>query len=133
MESSLFPIASGNIFTADENFAVFGKFEFVAGENLADGALRRAKRMIQTDQRRGLGHAIALNDGVAKSSEKSFAERREGGATGDKSPKLQSEPSVNAPEHPGAAEKGQSFRGKVPIPKRIAAAQIAKFLKHGVD
>ena len=133
MDSSLFPIASGNIFTADKNLAVFGKLEFTARENLADGALRRAKRMIQTDQRRGLGHAIALNDGIAKSFEKSFAERREGGATGDKSPELQSEPSVNPPEHPGAAEKGQSFRRKVHIPKRIAAAQISKFLKHGVD
>src|SRR2546421_295662 len=63
MDSSLFPIASGNIFTADKNLAVFGKLEFTARENLADGALRR----------------------------------------------------------------------KVQIPKRIAAAQISKFLKHGVD
>src|SRR6266566_1294543 len=133
MDSSLFPIARGNIFTADKNLAVFGKLEFTARENLADGALHRAKRMIQTDQRRGLGQAIALNDGIAKSFEKSFAERREGGATGDKSPELQSEPSVNPPEHPGAAEKGQSFRRKVHIAKRIAAAQISKFLKHGVD
>src|SRR5437762_10561329 len=107
MDSSLFPIASGNIFTADKNLAVFGRLEFTARENLADGALRRAKRMIQTDQRRGLGHAIALNDGIAKSFEKSFAERREGGTTLDNYPELQSEPSEILEVHQCAAENGQ--------------------------
>src|SRR5690242_2830498 len=64
---ALFPIAAGNVFTTNQDFAISGELEFAARQNLADGPLRRAKRVIQADERSGLRHAVALNNGIAHS------------------------------------------------------------------
>src|SRR4029077_12809131 len=48
---SLFPVAAGNIFATNEDFAVFSELEFAARKDFAHGTLRRAKRVIQADQR----------------------------------------------------------------------------------
>src|SRR4029077_13951612 len=50
------PVAGGDIFATNEDFAVFGEFELAAGENFADGALGGAERMIEADEGGGFGH-----------------------------------------------------------------------------
>src|SRR5713101_6807346 len=101
-ESSLFPVAAGNIFTADENFAVFGELKLTAREDFADRSFRRAKRMIQTDQRSRLRHAVALNNGITHALEEvlGFIQKRR--ATGDHRPKLPPKTAMNAAKHPYA-------------------------------
>ena len=36
---TLFPIAAGNVFTANQDFAIFGELAFAPRQNLADGPL----------------------------------------------------------------------------------------------
>ena len=114
------PVARGDIFAADENFAVFGELEFAAGQDFADGALRRAKRMIEADQRSGFGHAVALDDGVADALEEFFRGGGERGAAGDEGPEFPAEAAVNAAEEPGAAEEFPTVGGSERTIERIS-------------
>src|SRR6202171_5053857 len=108
-KSSLLPVAAGNIFAADENFAIFGEPKFTARENFADRAFRGAKRVIQADQRCCLRHAIALNNGITHALEKVLGFIRKRCATGNESPKLPAKAAVDAAKHPGALEKFPAF------------------------
>ncbi len=67
---SLLPITAGNIFAADEDFAVFGELEFAARQDSADRSFRGAKGMIQADQRGCFRHPVTLNNGIAHAFEK---------------------------------------------------------------
>src|SRR5260370_31058707 len=100
MESSLFPVTAGDIFTAHEDFAVFGDLEFAVRENLTDRAFRRAKRVIQAYQRGGLRQAVALNNGITQSLEEVLGFIRKGRTTGNQCPKLPAKPAVASVERP---------------------------------
>src|SRR5260370_5023623 len=102
MESSLFAVTAGDIFTAHEDFAVFGDLEFAVRENLTDRAFRRAKRVIQAYQRGGLRQAVALNNGITQSLEEVLGFIRKCCATGDQCPELPAQAAVDLAKHPGA-------------------------------
>src|SRR5216684_3577639 len=104
-DCSLFPIAAGDIVAPDEDFAILGELELTARQNLADRALRRAKRVIQADQGGGLRHAVALNNGVAHALEKILSFIRESCAAGNQRPEFPAKAAVDAAKHPGALEK----------------------------
>src|SRR5437879_3832174 len=106
---TLFPIAAGNVFTADENFAIFGELEFAARQYLANGPLRCAKRVIQADERSRLRHAVTLNNGIAQKLEKVFSFVRKGCAARNGRPEFPAKAPVDLAKHPGALEKFSTF------------------------
>src|SRR5260370_24478631 len=102
MESSLFPVTAGDIFTAHEDFAVFGDLEFAVRENLTDRAFRRAKRVIQAYQRGGLRQAVALNNGLTQSLEEVLGFILKCCATRGQCAELPTHAAVDLAKHPGA-------------------------------
>ncbi len=109
-QSTIFPISCRDISAAHQNFSVFRQLEFPPRQNLSNAALRRPKRVIQTDQRRRLRHAVALHDGIPKSLEKQFRLARKRRASTNKRPESPAEHSVNAPKNPRAFQKRPAFR-----------------------
>src|SRR5260370_40223163 len=101
MESSLFPVTAGDIFTAHEDFAVFGDLEFAVRENLTDRAFRRAKRVIQAYQRGGLRQAVALNSGITQSLEGGLGFIRKGCTTRGPCPERPPTPAAGSAQQPG--------------------------------
>ena len=87
-KSALLPIARGNIFAADQNFAVRPEPEFAAGKNFADRSFCCAKGSIQADERSGFRHAVALHHGVADAFEEILGFRGKRGAAGDERPEF---------------------------------------------
>src|SRR5260370_4425513 len=81
----------------------------MARKNFADRACRRAKRVIQTDQRGGLRHPVALYNGVTHALEKILGFIRKRCAAGDKCPKLPAKTAMDSAKHPGALEKFSAF------------------------
>src|SRR4030095_6158905 len=59
-------VAGGDVFAADENLAVVGDAYLDALNRRADRALARLERVIERDDRRGLGESVALDDREAK-------------------------------------------------------------------
>src|SRR5260221_5004458 len=108
-QSTIFPISCRDISAAHQNFSVFRQLEFPPRQNLSNAALRRPKRVIQTDQRRRLRHAVALHDGIPKSLEKQFRLARKRRASTNKRPESPAEHSVNAPKNPRAFQKRPAF------------------------
>src|SRR5712691_10191270 len=109
LQCSGLPIACGDVFTSHEDFAIFRQPEFAARKNLADGALRRTKRMIEADQRCRLRHAVTLDNGISHALEKILRLTRQRRASGKESPELPAEPAMDAAKHPGAAKKFPVF------------------------
>src|SRR6266850_7754103 len=102
---TFFPVGSGNVFAADQDFAVLVKFEFAAGKNFSNRAFRCAERMVEADQRRGFGHSVALNDGITHAFEKIFGVIRKRRAAGDERPEFPAEAAVDAAKHPATPEE----------------------------
>ena len=71
------PIAGGNIFAANQNFALRADFHFQAGKQFADGSFSEAKGMIQADEGGGFGHAVTLDHRVAETIPKGFDSARQ--------------------------------------------------------
>ena len=55
------PVASGDSAAAHQDFTVFGELDFASIQHLADGSLSQPERVIDADDRSGLGQAIALD------------------------------------------------------------------------
>ena len=108
LESPTLPITCGDVFSPHENFAVVGQLEFAARKNLAHRTFRRTERMIQADERRGFGHSVSLNDGVAHSLEETFRVIRKRRATGEESPEFPAKTAMDAPKHPRAPKEFSS-------------------------
>ena len=100
-----------HVFAAYQNFAVFREAELASGQHFADRSLRGAKRMVEADERCGLGHPVALHDRVADTAEKFFRFGRERRSTRNERPKFPAKAPVNATEFPGAAKKFLAVRG----------------------
>src|SRR5262249_4237911 len=94
------PITCGDVLAAYQNFAVVRQPEFTPGQNLADGALRRAKRMIEADERSRFGHTVTLHHGIADSLKKILGVRCKRGTAANESPKLPPQAPVNAAKAP---------------------------------
>src|SRR2546421_5767415 len=107
---TLFPIAAGNVFTANQDFAIFGELAFAARQNLAHGPLRRAKRVIQADERSRLRHAVALNNGIAHRLKKILSFVRKSCPAGNERPEFPAKAPVDSAKHPGALEKFSALR-----------------------
>src|SRR4029077_5445781 len=105
LQRALLPVAAGDIFSAHEDLPVIRQPEFATRQHFADGALRGAKRMIEADKRRCLGHAVTLHHRVTNTLEELFRFRGERRSAGDERPEFPAEAAMDAPEHPGAAEK----------------------------
>src|SRR6266446_2499870 len=105
-----FPVGSGNVLAADQDFAVLGEFEFAAGKDFSNRAFRCAEWMIEADQRRGLGHSVALNDGVTHAVEEILGVIRKRRTAGDERPEFPAEAAMNAAKHPGTPEEFPALR-----------------------
>src|SRR6266849_7970619 len=66
--------------------------------------------MIEANERGGLRHAVALNDGITHALEKVLGFIRKRRTTGDKGPKLPAKAAVDSAKHPGAPEKFSALR-----------------------
>ena len=78
----LVPVAGKDGRAANQEFAIFGKFEFDIGQRLADGAHAVRCGIVEGDHRRSFGEAVALPHGNAGGGEplrRVDAERRAAG------------------------------------------------------
>src|SRR6266481_3290476 len=110
LRCTFFPVGTGNVFAADQDFAVLGEFEFAAGKNFSNRAFRCAERMVEADQRRGFGHSVALNDGVTHALEEILGVIRKRRTAGDERPEFPAEAAMNAAKHPGTPEEFPALR-----------------------
>src|SRR6266571_4934 len=99
----IFEVAARHVFAAHENFAVVCNAHFDACDRRADRSLARLERVIERDDRRGFGEAVALNNGEADAPPELFEVRRQRRRTDDKGPELQAECRVDAPVPPPPA------------------------------
>ena len=61
-------VALGDVVAADEDLAVLGDLHLDAGDRLADRSAARLERMVERDDGRGLGQAVALHHEEAEAS-----------------------------------------------------------------
>ena len=85
----LLPCGARNSFAANQNFAVVGDAHFAPGHHFADAAAGRLEGMVQTDQRRRFGHAVALHNREAETQPELLRLGIERRAATDKGPELQ--------------------------------------------
>src|SRR2546429_6531468 len=78
----------GDAFSTDENLTVVVNTNLHAWEYFADRSPRRTKRMIQANERSGLGHSVSLNHGVSQAVPKRFVLLRQSGSAANKRPKF---------------------------------------------
>src|SRR4029077_9012903 len=134
LKTSLLPVTARDIFTANEDFSVFGDFEFAAGENFPDGAVGGVEGMVETDERSGFRHTVALYHRVTETLEKKLAFGTERGSAGDECPEAKTEKAVNAAEAPGAVKEGLRFCGGIISFEPMApAARIDFAFESGTD
>ena len=60
------PISRRNVLPAHQNLSVLGQFHFLTTQYFADGAAPLLERVVNADERRRLGHAVALNHGESE-------------------------------------------------------------------
>ena len=89
-------VAAGHVLAADEDLAVLGDLHFDAGDRLADRPRERVKRVIERDDRRGLGEAVALDDHEAEPPPERLELGIERRRADDDRPELEAEHAVDA-------------------------------------
>ena len=118
------PVAGGDAVSAHQDFAAFAKLDFAPRENLSDGALPDAERVIDADERSGFRQPVSLNHGIAHAAEKGFRPGGKRRAPREKCPELPSELAVDAAEFPGAPKEffafgGAEFRVELLVPSAV--------------
>src|SRR5207245_8448733 len=94
------PVSGRNIFAAHQNFSVLGQLHFLAGHHATDRAMSQFEWMIDADERRGFGHAIALNHRKTEPPPKFFGFGIQRCTAGDERPELPPEHSMNTAKLP---------------------------------
>src|SRR4029077_16980460 len=102
-------IAGRDSSTAHQDFAVFREFDFASVQHFADGTLSQAEGVIDADERRGFGQAVALNHGVAQAVPEFLGRAVEGCAAGDESPEFPAKLAPDAAKGPPAAQEVLAF------------------------
>ena len=98
-------VAGRDVLAAHEDLAVGGDLHLDAGDRLADRSLLGAERMIQGDDRRGFGQAVALNDGEPELAPERLELAVERRRADDERPELPAEQPVHAAVAPPAHEE----------------------------
>ena len=84
-------VAGRDVLAAHEDLAVGGDLHLDAGDRLADRSLLRAERMIQRDDRRRLGQAVALDHDEPELAPERFELGLERRGADDERPELPAE------------------------------------------
>ncbi len=95
-------IAFRDVVAPDEDLAVLGDLHLDAGNGLADRSLAGAEGVIQADDRRRLGEAVALDHHEAEPAPELLERRIERRGADDEAPELQPEEPVRAAIPPPA-------------------------------
>ena len=122
-------VRGGDIFAAHQDFAVLVHTNFHAGENFADGAFRGTERMIEADERSGLGHAVTLNHGISQAVPECFHLFGEGGASGNERPEFPAQKRMDFAESPPAREEMLILGAReifVEVPGAVVAFHLAQ-------
>src|ERR1700757_707142 len=107
---SLGPGSGGNHRTPDEYFPVRPDLDLAPRKRLANGAARHVKRMIEGDERGGLGHSIALHHHKAEPVPELFDGWRQSPAARNEGPEFQAEGVMHTPESPPPFPRGDISR-----------------------
>src|SRR6266704_2395380 len=140
----VFPVSRRNVLAAHQIFAILGQFHFLPRQYLADRAAALLERVVDADERRSLGHAIALNHGESEPLPEPLGVRIERCATRNKGPELPTEHVMNRAKRPPAAEKisagrrGNRFLKSIQFSSRLEVAldlfpQRIESARHGDD
>ena len=106
-------VAGRDVVAADEDLAVGRDLHLHAADRRADRALRRAQRMVERDDRRRLGEAVALHDEEAELAPERFELRIERRGAADDAPELPAEQPMDvavAPPAPRPVLAGERIR-----------------------
>jgi hypothetical protein len=95
-------VAAGDVLALDENLPVVRDPDLDAANRLADGAAGGVERVIQRDDRGGLGQAVALYDEEPEAAPERFDVGIERRGADDHRPELEAEPAMGAAVLPPA-------------------------------
>src|SRR5262249_20221509 len=122
-------ISARDVFAAHENFAVGRDLHVDAGHGLADGTLLGAERMVEADDRRGLGEPVPLNHRKAQFAPERFQFGIEWSRADDERPELQSEQAMDAAIAPPTLDEVLAGTGHVRL-RRHAAYVLAQHVEN---
>ena len=123
-------VAARDVLAAHEDLAVVGDADLDAGDRRADRSLARLERVVQRDDRRGFGEAVALDDGEPHAPPELLEVGRQRRGADDERPELQAERRVHAAVAPPAAGNRDARRA-APRPPRETRARRARAARRG--
>ena len=126
-------VAAGDVAAAHQDLAVVGDGDLDAGDRLAHGPAPGAEGMVEGDDRRGLGQAVALDDQEPEPRPERLQPGIERRRADDERPELPAEQPVDPPVAPPAPRDVQRlFRGGGGLghQMRDVVAQHVQDLRH---